>query len=248
MKRLITGVVALCALVIGGSSAFGSACSVEPVKETAWVYKWKFKGKTTYGAAIKTAASACRAGEACTIRCPASLKIEGYTWACSPGCGTEGFETFSEVNEVFWQNKPFKASLAGGVMTEVCNIIGKKAKNCEVGGTAEFTQYVDGSQPAGIYAFTYAGLGKYDRKKGRITSASGNFAGQLSCPVFVDKCSVIDAGFWECGTLAQICDTKPSVVYGKWSVKYKKSASKKYLKNGHLPKCPSWAKHMNQDS
>lgn len=247
MKKLITGVVALCAVFIGGGSAFGSACSVEPVKETAWVYKWKFTGKTTYGAKAR-AASACSAGDTCTIRCPASLKIEGYTWACSPGCGTEGFEMFSEVNEVFWQNKPFKASLAGGVMTEICNIIGKKAKNCEVGGTATFTQFVDGTQPAGIYAFTYAGLGKYDKKHGRITSASGNFAGQLNAPVYVDKCSIIDAGFWDCGTLALNCDTKPSIMYGKWSVKYKKSASKKYLKNGHLPKYPAWAKHMNQDT
>ena len=205
MKRLITGVVALCAVFIGGGSAFGSACSVEPVKDTAWVYKWKFTGKTTYGAKAR-AASACSAGDT------------------------------------------FKASLAGGVMTEICNIIGKKAKNCEVGGTATFTQFVDGSQPAGIYAFTYAGLGKYDRKKGRITSASGNFAGQLNAPVYVDKCSIVDAGFWECGTLALDCDTKPSIMYGKWSVKYQKSASKKYLKNGRLPKCPAWAKHMNQDT
>lgn len=247
MKRLITGVVALCAVFIGVGSAFGSACSVEPVKDTAWVYKWKFTGKTTYGAKAR-AASACSAGDTCAIRCPSSLKIEGYTWACSPGCGTEGFEMFSEVNEVFWCKKPVKASFAGGVATEVCNIIGKKADKCEVAGTATFNEFCKGDVPGGIYEFTYAGIGKYDKKNSRVKSASGNFAGVLKNPVVIENCSGVPTGVWSCDSLSLLCDEKPSVVYGKWSVKYQKSASKKYLKNGHLPKCPAWAKQMNQDT
>jgi hypothetical protein len=227
-------------------SVFGGNCSPARVKETGWVYKWKFTGKTTTGAKTQVKSSACSAGAACTVRCPASLRIEGYTWACSPGCGTEGFEMFSEVNEVFWHKKPYKASIAGGVITEVCNIIGKKAKNCEVGGTAKFTNFVGGSTPAGMYNFTYAGLGKYDKKHGRITSASGNFAGYAATPVYTTQCSVVPAGVWECGTLSLICDEKPTVVYGKWSVKYKKSASKKFVKSGKLPSYPTWVKPMNE--
>ena len=245
MKKLTIGVVALCAMFIGGGSAFGACEYVKP--DTGWVYKWKFTGKTTKGEKARAVASACNAGGGCVVRCPASLKIEGYTWICSPGCGSEGFEMFSEVNEVFWCKKPVKASFAGGVATEICHIIGKKADKCEVGGTATFQEFCKGDVPGGIYNFTYAGLGKYDKKNGRIKSASGNFAGSLQEPVVIENCSGIPTGFWECGSLALNCDPSSSVVYGKWSVKYQKSASKKFYKSGKTPKYPSWVRPKNQE-
>ena len=230
-------------------TAFG-ACEYI-AKDTAWVYKWKFSGKTTYG--TKTgkakAVSFCDYNgdtETCVVCCPASLKIEGYTWVCSPGCGSESFEQFSEVNEVFWQNKPVKANLAGGIMTEVCNIIGKNAKNCEVAGTAKFTQFCRGNgTEGGMYALTYAGLGKYDIKHSRIKSASGNFAGVVENPSYITDCTASPTGVWSCDSLSLMCENTPSVVYGKWSVKFQKSASKKYLKNGRTPKLPSWIKPLN---
>lgn len=240
MKKLMVGALAVIASLCGGA-AFG-ACEYI-AKDTGWVYKWKFTGKTTYGAKTKSASSACGTTGTCTIRCPASLKIEGYTWMCSPGCGTDSFEVFSEVNEVFWQNKPVKAAFAGGVATEVCNIIGKKAKNCEVAGTATFDEFCRGGDRAAMYQFTYAGLGKYDRKNGRIKSASGNFAGYIDSPVRIEDCMFTNAGYWQCGTLALVCDEKRrGVVYGKWSVKYKKDASRKFARKGQLPRLPSWAK------
>ena len=248
MKKMMTGVVALCAMFVGVGTAFGACEYVKP--DTGWVYKWKFSGKTTYGTSSKSkvAAGMCGyPGGTCVVRCPASLKIEGYTWVCSPGCGSEGFEMFSEVNEVFWCKKPVKASFAGGIATEVCNIIGKKADKCEVAGTANFTEFCKGDVPGGIYEFTYAGIGKYDKKKSRVKSASGNFAGVLKNPVVIENCSGVPTGVWECGSLALLCDEKPSVVYGKWSVKYQKSASKKYFSKGQLPKCPSWVKAKNQE-
>lgn len=248
MKKMVICTLAAMAALVGGS-AFG-ACEYI-AKDTAWVYKWKFTGKTTYGKPMKYAGGSCGyngSGDCKSIRCKASLKIEGYTWICSPGCGSDGFEAISEVNEVFWHKKPVKASLAGGVATEICHIIGKKATECEVAGTATFEQFCNGDVPGGIYDFTYAGLGKYDKKNNRIKSASGNFAGVLKNPSYITDCSASPCGFWDCGTLQLICDESPSVVYGKWSVKLQKAASKKYAKNGTLPKYPAWVRPKNLEA
>lgn len=249
--KLMTMIAAV--LAVGGVLA---DCSYNS-NPTAWVYKWKFTGKTTYGTKpqrVKTVQSLCGyngggSESACVVRTPSSLKIEGYTWMCEPGCGSDGFEMFPEVNEIFWQKKPFKASLAGGVAAEVSNIIGKNAKQFETAGTATFTEFInEGTIQEGTYTFTYAGLGKYDQKNGRVKSASGNFAGFLNQPHYITKEFCGNAGFWECGTpLTLECEGK-SVAYGKWSVKYQKSASKKFLSYGRLPKVPSWAKHMNQEN
>lgn len=240
MKKLIVVV----ATAVLGFASFGSACSVEPVKETAWVYKWTFKGKTTTGEKapkVNIAASACYApleDVECAVRVPTSLKIEGYMAICSPGCGTETFEACSEENEVFWQKKPFKASLAGGVVSDIVHIIGTKKNKVELAGQANFDKYVDGTVQEGTYTFTYAGFGSYDTKKGRIKNVKGTFAGYLSQPhaVSVDLCT--SAGYWDCSTLGLMCEA-PSPVTGTFKVRYSKSASKKYLK-GVTPPTPSW--------
>jgi hypothetical protein len=234
MKKLMTTMlVALAAITTFGACEYIS-------KDTAWVYKWKFTGKTTYGAKAKAPRSSGLCGysgvETCSVRCPASLKIEGYTWICAPGCGDE-FGKFAEVNEVFWTTKPGKYSLAGGIQNEIMHIIGKKAKQGEVGGTVEFV----GDDMT--YKFTYAGLGKYDRKNGRLTSASGSFAG------FAEPCPCAATGYWDCESLSLICqNTEPTVVYGKWSVKLKKSDSKRFAKNGTLPKFPAWVRMKNLEA
>lgn len=235
MKKIVITVM----MAFGAfSSVFGSACSPEPVKDTGWVYKWKFTGKTTYGKTVKlskTTSSACGYSnpETCAVRCSASLKIEGYSWICSPGCGDE-FGQFAEANEVFWSKKPGRFSLAGGVQNEIMHIIGTKAQQGEVAGTAEFV----GDDMT--YKFTYAGLGKYDKKNGRLTSASGMFAG------YAEPCPCAATGFWDCESLSLNCqNTEPTVVYGKWSVKYQKSDSKRFAKNGTLPKFPAWVKMKN---
>ena len=230
-----------------------AACSYT-APTTAWVYKWKFTGKTTYGvkpAKIKVETGLCGytggGGTAsCSVRAPASLKIEGYTWYCEPGCGSDYFEKFAEVNEIFWQTKPFKASLAGGVATDVSNIIGKKAKQFEAAGTATFTEFVNyGTTEEGTYTLAYAGLGSYDLKNNRVSSVSGNFAGYLDQPHYISTKECINAGYWDCVTLTLQC-TGTSVAYGKWSAKYQSSASKKFYSKGTLPKVPSWVRQMNQ--
>ena len=146
----------------------------------------------------------------------------------------------------FWQKKPFKASLAGGVATDVANIIGKKAKQFEAAGTATFTEFINaGAVEEGIYTLTYAGLGKYDLKNGRVKSVSGNFAGFLDQPHYVSKTVCGNAGYWTCDSLDLACEGT-SIAYGKWSCKFQKSYSQKYIKKGYLPKVPSWATPMNQ--
>lgn len=214
------------------------ACSYAPQKETAWVYHWKFTGKTTTPNKVKLAKSysSCSvAPTTCAVRVPSSFKIEGYAYYCSPGCGDQ-FTELAEVNEVFWMRKPVKDDLAGGVATEIMHIIGKKAKQGEVFGTATFNGATRNIK------FNYAGLGKYDTKHRRLSSASGNFAGTATF------CECAPATYWDCDSLSLLCEENaPTVVYGKWSVKFKKSAARKYLKNGSTVKVPAWVSWKNQD-
>lgn len=249
MKKLI----ALAALA-ATCGAFAACEYTAP--DTAWVYKWKFTGKTTFGVKpktvkVKTVTGLCGyTGSSCstdggtceTVRAPASLKIEGYTWFCTPKCGSDDFEAFVECNEIFWQKKPFKAAIAGGVSTDVSNIIGKKAKQFEAAGTAHFEEWINGCTKEGTYTLTYAGLGKYCNKNCRVTSVKGNFAGFLDQPHYISKDKCTDAGYWVCACPAtQLACKATSVAFGKWSAKFKKSAAKKYLKTGKLPKVASWA-------
>ena len=268
MKKLM--IAALAAVAVGGAYA-ADACGYV-VRDTAWVYKWTFSGKTTVGSPVKAAPAA--KGSACgytggngggttttcglAVRIPASLKIEGYTWVCKPGCGSDAFEQFAELNEVFWQTKPFKASMSGGVATDISNIIGKKAKQFEAAGTATFSAYADHvlGNDQGTYTLTYAGLGKYDSKNSRVSSVSGNFAGYLDQPYYIGKIGTVDcppAGFWECTTLTLTCGS--SVAFGKWSAKFQSSLSKKYLnesgsinggENAIFKKLPKWASDLNR--
>ena len=244
MKKLIA-LAAVCA--IGAAYA---ACSYDPIPATS-VYKWKFTGKTTYGVKpgkTKVVVGLCGytggqgGGANCVVRAPASLKIEGYTWYCKPICGSDTFEDFAEVNEIFWQKKPFKASLAGGVATDVSHIIGKKATKFEAAGTATFTEDVEKS----TYLLTYAGFGAYSKKNSRVKNVKGKFAGFLSQPWYISKTACVTAGYWKCDDLSLVC-TGPSVAFGKWSATFKKNASKKYLKTGKLPNVPSWAKALNAE-
>lgn len=241
MKKFAIVLAAIAAF----TCAFGGACG-PTAKPTSWVYAWKFVGHTTEGGKYRFVSSACGAGDPCTFRTKASLKIQGYTYLCSPGCGSESFEAFSEANEVFWQTKPVRASIAGGVTTEICNIIGKSKKQCEIAGTALFTLFTDDYTTVGTYAFMYAGFGKYDKRKSRVKSATGNFAGVYAYPTYSTGCQVITAGVWDCATLQLVCEDVPSILYGKWSVKFKKSASKQYEK-GVAPKLPKWVLQKNLD-
>ena len=258
MKKII--IAAVVAAV--GVSAFGAGGSCGPTKpkaDEAWAYVWKFTGKQGAG---KTNASVTKSDcnpqkDECTYRVPSSLKIQGYTYVCTPQyCADDalGFETqFAEENEVFYMTKPYAyMSLRGGVTTEIAHIIGKNKKQAEIYGKAKFELLpedysVTGPFPTSVWEIDYAGFGKYDLTNKRVTSVSGNFAGQVSAAwawnVKKDICAF--AGYWNCTTLLLEC-TGPTVAYGKWSVKYNKAGSKKYANGNETIKMPNWVKWLNK--
>jgi len=259
-------IAAVAAVVAGGAFA---ACNYggggdDDCGPYTWAYTWKFTGKTTEGAMSRTEKGKkanCNLGsddkyEA--IRVPASLKIQGYTAYCDVNCSD--FEALAECQEVFWQTKPEKLSLAGGLTFEVANIIGKKGKQYEVMGLANFAGFVDEDadtpQDQVKYELTFAGLGKYDKKKNRLSSASGNFAGTLQYPWLVTRDVCIYAGIWECSCngLTFLGDETPvdSVAFGKWNVKFNKKAARKLENNEarniyHAAKVPNWVNYLNED-
>lgn len=224
-------VVILAAAAAMGISAFGACQYIAPTvvtKSAAWAYKWKFSGKTT-----KAVQSNC---DKAITRASASLKIQGWSFYCEPECGD--FEAM-EADEIFWQTKPGKTVLDGGVTFEVANIIGKKGKNYEAAGVAEFTD---------AYVLTLAGLGKYDTKNARVSSIKGNFAGVAAAPS-LDSYNKASCDYDSNVSLVWPCcgcpsDEADSVAYGKWSIKYSKSYAKKYaagtLKADKL--LPKWAR------
>lgn len=244
MKKLI----ALSALCMMGAT-FAAECGYNPqpvVKNTAWVYTWKFSGKTTEGAALKdTKVPGGICGYQGTtiaggyVRVPASLKIQGYTFYCSPICGSDDFETIGE--EQFYMTKPEKSYLEGGVTIEVSNIIGKKAKQYEMSGKASFVEFLDlAGADKTAYDLTFAGLGKYDKANSRVSSVSGNFAGNAYPIWYVSNKVCAEAGYYNCAT-GVLEYSAPSVAFGKFTVKYNKSASKKYVEGKKLAvKFPAW--------
>jgi len=78
-----------------------------------------------------------------------------------------------------------------------------------------------------------------------VKSVKGNFAGVLDQPVYVTDTVCANAGYWDCESGDLVC-AGPSVAYGKWSAKFKKSASKKYLNKGTTPKVAKWALWLNK--
>ena len=271
-------IAAVAAVVAGGAFA---ACDYDPKAPgpDTWAYTWKFTGKTTEGRLTSgtkgTKGNGCGMGTngsaGGAVRVPASLKIQGYTAYCDVACLTGKDNSFEvnliECQEVFWQTKPEKASLAGGVEFEVANIIGKKAKQFEVMGVAKFVGYLDekyaldnGKMTKGNsnheikYDLVFAGLGKYDTKNGRPSSASGNFAGKLKYPWYVKPGDCQYGGIWDCDLVTLIGDEDPvaSVAFGKWNFKFNKKAAKKLHNNQAsniygAAKVPKWVVYANKD-
>ena len=239
MKKLM----AIAAIAVSGAAVAANCSPITPVIDTTpAVYNWKFTGKTTVGDYIKgyhKDGSGCAPspidvlGEA--IRVPGSLAIQGYTYYCVPCCGT-----FAEAPdyEVFYFTKPYKDALIGGVNTSFVNVIGKKAKDVEVYGILDGVTTAATSAEA--YSLTYAGFGKYDLKNFRVSSASGNFAGLKAMPHYLKVAGCPEAVYWDC-TGSVYLSGNPAIAYGKWSVKYNSTASKKYGKNGIKVKVPAWA-------
>ena len=256
MKKLM--IAAAAAAMIGGAYA---GCTDEPGpdpkecgKQTL-VYQWQFKGKTGAGALIKdsteikgTAGGSCTDGQGGSVivdcevvRVPGSLAIVAYSYLCDAECSA--FEPASQnmlvtpTKAQFYATKPLKSLVVPYrgknfiKVIDVAHVIGKKANQYELAGTAEFDFPADDIGQK--YTLTFAGFGSYDQKNERVTSVSGNFAGLQTPPKYAktgcggEKCPSAD--WWNCCPLAYAgAPDDASVAYGSWSVKYNSSATKKF--------------------
>ena len=248
MKKLMIAALAV-------ASVAGAYAACQPGKpivlEDAWVYTWTFTGKTTTGVLVSytiNPSGNCKPGgggvEMCAIRVPTSLNIQGYTYKCLPCCG--GFTELADDGEVFWTTKPqkelfevtdAKKPFTKGITIDFGHVIGKKAKDFELKGQFNAPTADSGEKDD----FTFAGLGKYDLKHTRFSSARGHFAGEKVTPHSLKYIAGLgggpDADYWVCaGTAYAGAPTDPTVAYGSWSAKLNSAASKKFLKSGTLVK------------
>ena len=259
MKKLIVAAAA-CAMV---GAAFANCDYTPKATGTAWVYNWKFTGKTTVGAltgAVDPQINACDwAGgvAACVIRVPGSLAIKGYSYNCDPECVIDNKNEFINLANwtipgEFYMTKPYKDLLSAEPTIDVANVIGRAGGKFELAGNWKFTSK---GLPNEEFDLDYAGMGTYNASKQRVTSVSGSFCGKAKTPYYIPTASVIKAAakegivdslclpaiVWDCA-VARFIDDDTSVAYGTWSVKYNADASAKYYERGTRVKLPSWAK------
>ena len=248
MKKLT--IAALAALSVGGVfAACTDPTAPAPQPLDAAVYAWQFKGKTATGVVFKgtpekTISSTCSdsttpATGAEVIRVPGTLAIAAYTYVCEDECTTFESNLQNPSKQEFYATKPFKSAIYKNVQfitaVNVAHVIGKSASQYELEGTAQFK--FEGTDPQETFDLTFAGFGTYDKKNGRVSSVSGNFAGTQTPPRYPGKVAGITescppADYWTCDTLVYAgAPSDPSVAYGTWSVKYNSAASKKYAKN-----------------
>ena len=223
----------------------------------AQVYKFTFSGKTTKGVKPGNAASLdCGegGGALCSARVPAKLKIKGWVVYCLPTCS----ETLAQGTEsanyyAFWALKPYKADVQEAEISDAfVQVIGKKPNKAEMFGKFKGTMpYNADATAAWVFdGISFAGLGKYKASKGIYSSISGNFAGSVGTSWYVSKAECAPSRIYDCATLLLQCDDDyNTVAFGKWSVKYNKSASKKASKTPRkLPKMPSYATLQGTDA
>ena len=252
MKKLM---IAAAAAAIS-TGAFALCGEVDPipaviVKAAArTVYTFKFTGKTTIGNAAEATPVQCAepTGDVCIARLPAKLKIKGWLALCGNGCteinaGTEGAAAYA-----FWVLKPYKGWIKADdaaidfVGGEFPHVIGKKPNKAEAFGTLKGTITFSGAGEAaewslgdGLY---FAGLGKY--KAPLYKKIKGNFAGSPAASWYISSKVCKQSSPYDCETLTLKCEETPNTVaFGKWQMKYSKSASKKFPSK--TPKTPSWA-------
>ena len=258
MKKLIIAAAAV-AMVGGVYAASGCNPKVNPQADTAWVYNWKFVGKTTDGV-LKTTdgiAAGCLvgaiAGKMEAIRVPASLKIQGYTVKCNPTCLDVEEAAFvgnsKNEGEAFWITKPTKGCFANapaGVSFKFGNVIGRSAGKYELVGEFKGLESFNGER----YELIFAGQGAYNKDKGRVTSVSGNFAGVMVVPhyhVYVKELhGCPEATVWDCAgyDFLNIDDHKETAAFGKWSMKYNATASKNFANGKGRPATKNLAPYI----
>lgn len=254
MKKLIiaaaaaaisTGAFALC-----GEDAPVQAVIVKAAART--VYTFKFTGKTTKGLP-HTDSVTCGEDTTCIARIPAKLKIKGWIATCGNLCTEIDEGTAAAEAYAFWMLKPYKGWFSTedtvlafvGDDIKLPNVIGKKPNKAEAAGELYGTILFAGvgadaaswvwAQGSGI---VFAGLGKY--KAPIYKKIKGNFAGAPVASWYISERICDQTHVYDCATLTLDCENAPNTVaFGKWQMKYSKSASKKFP--GKLPKTPAWA-------
>jgi hypothetical protein len=241
MKKLMIAA----AVAVVGAGAF-AVCGDDPTPQVQGrqVYKVVYSGKTTIG--LPKAGSTGDCGDevaGCVARLPGTLKIEGWFLVCDPTCATlSGYSTDDAEAKAFWTTKPYKGDIADGKLAlNDVSVIGKKAKDAEASGlftgTIKFAEAAQWSLGDGL---TSAGLGKYTKKTASY-SITGNFAGAPTASWYVSSANCDPSRVYDCATLQLKCEEEVNTVaFGKWTLKYDSSATKKALK-GTLPKTPSYA-------
>ena len=227
MKKLM--IAAAAAALVGGAFA---ACQ----EDTACVFAYQvsLSGKSTVAASTKAKPSQCI--DADCYRKAASYKVKGYIWGvtddqtdpsqCIEGCGCLDL-TATAPTTYLWNTKTLKklGDMTFSQLDLIGSNVGAKAKTAEV--------------VAKIDDLTLAGFGKYDTKKLELKSATGYFAGTVAAPVCstctynADDCTeacedTVSKAFAVCTLEAAEADSTPA--YGKWTMKYSKTAAKKLTK------------------
>jgi len=257
MKKLMIA----CAVAATTVGAFAAGCGDDPDPVTPdpvkvnQVYKMVFSGKTTSGVPGKDVVSVTEVfcgdditdtQKGCVIRVPANLKIEGWMVLCDISCSsiTEVFN--APMRQAYWTTKPYKADIPDGKAEfDFLQVIGKKGKDAEASGKFTGTVTYGETQTWALGdGLVFAGLGKtVVKNKGwaYFSTISGNFAGSPVASWYIKGKVCEQTHIWDpCATMHVDCDATPNTVaFGKWTLKYDASASKKA--DNTNPKTPSYA-------
>ena len=249
MKKLMIA----CAVAALTAGAFAAGCGddEEPAVTTVnQVYKATFSGKTTKGVPGKDVTTSVLCGddqttEGCVVRVPATLKIQGWYVLCNVTCGTILEVANAPARQAFWQTKPYKADIPDSATAfSLINVIGKKGKDAEAAGTftGTVTYAADATWSLGD-GLAFAGLGKTKLKSGTLAyfpSFSGNFVGEPVASWYIKGNTCAQTHVWDPCTMTVNCDETPNTVaFGKWTMKYDASATKKAATKN--PSYPSYA-------
>ena len=231
MKKLMIALAA--AGLVGGAYA---GCQEDT--KCVFAYQVSLSGKSTVAASTKAKPSACI--DADCYRKAGSYKVKGYIWGtttdmtdpsqCVEGCGCldlSSADTYVEKVTYLWNTKTLKklGDMEFSQLDLVGSNVGTKAKTVEV--------------VAKIDDLVLAGFGKYNTKKLEFKSASGYFAGTVAAPVCMsctynqndctEDCEQVPSKAFTLCALGD-SDVTTTPAYGKWSIKYSKSAAKKLTK------------------
>ena len=249
MKKLMAAVaVAACtASVMAAGCGDDPEVVIDPVNQ---VYNMSFSGKTTAGIPGKDVVTEVFCGDdettdGCVVRVPANLKIDGWMILCDISCATITDVFNAPQRQAFWTTKPYKADIPDSATAfDFLQVIGKKGRDAEASGkfTGTVTYSEDYTWSLGD-GLTFAGLGKTVVKGGSwayFSSFSGNFAGHPVASWYIKGKVCEQTHVWEpCAMTVNCDDTPDTVAYGKWTLKYNASATKKAANTN--PKKPSYA-------